>query len=104
MSTSNGSFVANTLGKPFHNVKRRASFRFVSFVCFCIGPYLSAEEPRVKGFLSIEGGVARTQDVTFDDGLGNSTRVGFERGLRFDLRGGAKSTGRFGFGGEFDLG
>jgi opacity protein-like surface antigen len=106
MSTSNGNLNANTPEKSFHTRKRKASFRFVAFLCFCglLTRHLSAAEPRVKGFLSIDGGVARTQDVTFDDGLGNSTRVGFEHGLRFDLRGGAKSTGRFGFGGEFDLG
>src|ERR1044072_7066791 len=100
MSTSNGNLNANTPEKSFHTRKRKASFTFVAFLCFCglLTRHLSAAEPRVKGFPSIDGGVARTQDVTFDDGLGNSPRGGFEHGLRFDLRGGGRAPGGVGFG------
>jgi len=50
----------------------------------------------------LDGGVTRTQDTVVDDGLGNSTPVSFDSGLRFDLRLGVRSP--VGFGAEIDLG
>ena len=54
-----------------------------------------------RGFLAFEGGVALTQGTTFHGPDGES-KVSFDRGLRFDIRGGANSKNGFGF--DLDLG
>jgi len=61
-------------------------------------PNTSGADSNGRGFLAFEGGVALTQGTTFH-GLDGDTKVSFDRGLRFDVRGGVN----FNTGLSFDL-
>ena len=54
-----------------------------------------------KGFLAFDGGVSYSQSTTFHGADGNS-RVSFDSGLRFDIRGGVEPESGLGF--DLDLG
>ena len=67
-----------------------------------VGNLSAAADAPPQGYISFDGGVSRTQGTTVNDGAGNSTRVAFDAGLRFDLRLGLSSLK--GLRGEIDVG